>query len=55
VVSERLGITPDEMDGGHTPALSRPLDLADRLHTYAAEQGLAPASAGQETGGQVLP
>ena len=55
VVTERLGITPDEMDGGHTPALSRPLDLADRLHTFAAEQCLAPASVGQENGGQVLP
>ena len=24
VAQERLGITPDEIDGGHTPALSRP-------------------------------
>jgi glycosyltransferase involved in cell wall biosynthesis len=37
---ERLGITPDEIDGGHTPALSRPHELADRLEAYAAEQGL---------------
>ena len=36
VVMERLGITPDEMDGGHLPALSRPQDLADRLHAYDA-------------------
>ena len=35
VTRERLGITPDEIDGGHTPALSRPHELADRLHTYA--------------------
>jgi pimeloyl-ACP methyl ester carboxylesterase len=36
VAQERLGITPDEIDGGHTPALSRPRELADRLETYAA-------------------
>jgi pimeloyl-ACP methyl ester carboxylesterase len=40
VARERLGITPDEIDGGHTPALSRPHELADRLEAYAAEQGL---------------
>jgi pimeloyl-ACP methyl ester carboxylesterase len=38
VSQERLGITPDEVDGGHTPALSRPEELADRLEAYAAEQ-----------------
>ena len=31
---ERLGLTPDEIDGGHTPALSRPKVLADRLEAY---------------------
>ena len=36
VTKQRLGITPDEMDGGHLPALSRPQDLADRLHAYHA-------------------
>jgi pimeloyl-ACP methyl ester carboxylesterase len=36
VARERLGITPDEIDGGHTPALSRPHELADRLDAYAA-------------------
>ena len=40
VARERLGVTPDEIDGGHTPALSRPRELADRLEAYAAEQGL---------------
>lgn len=34
VVRERLGIVPDEMDGGHLVALSRPKELADRLETY---------------------
>ncbi|NKZ02505.1 alpha/beta hydrolase [Actinomadura latina] len=41
VSRERLGIVPDEIDGGHTPALSRPHELADRLEAYAAEQGLS--------------
>jgi pimeloyl-ACP methyl ester carboxylesterase len=34
VVRERLGITPDEIDSGHLPALSHPKELADRLHAY---------------------
>jgi pimeloyl-ACP methyl ester carboxylesterase len=34
VVQDRLGITPDEMDGGHLPALSRPQELAERLEAY---------------------
>ena len=34
VAQERLGITPDEIDGGHTPALSRPQELADLLEAY---------------------
>ena len=34
VVRERLSITPDEMDGGHLVALSRPKELADRLEAY---------------------
>jgi pimeloyl-ACP methyl ester carboxylesterase len=37
MVRQRLGITPDEIDGGHTPALSRPKELADRLDAYASE------------------
>ena len=40
VAQERLGITPDEIEGGHTPALSHPRELADRLEAYAAEEGL---------------
>jgi pimeloyl-ACP methyl ester carboxylesterase len=31
VVRDRLGIEPDEIDGGHCPALSRPAELAERL------------------------
>lgn len=34
VAKERLGITPDEMDGGHLPALSRPQELVERLEAY---------------------
>jgi pimeloyl-ACP methyl ester carboxylesterase len=37
VVRERLGITPDEIDGGHLPALSRPKELADRLDSYRTQ------------------
>jgi pimeloyl-ACP methyl ester carboxylesterase len=40
VARDRLGITPDEIDGGHTPALSRPKELAARLMAYAAEHGV---------------
>ncbi|WP_017935105.1 alpha/beta hydrolase [Nocardioides sp. Iso805N] len=42
VARDRLGITPDEIDGGHTPALSRPGALAERLAAYAGEVGTAP-------------
>jgi pimeloyl-ACP methyl ester carboxylesterase len=38
VVKERLGITPDEIDGGHCIALSRPKELADRLDAYLSER-----------------
>ncbi len=38
VVRDRLGITPDEMDGGHLPALARPEELAERLLDYVAER-----------------
>jgi pimeloyl-ACP methyl ester carboxylesterase len=36
VAQERLGMTPEEIDGGHTPALSRPKELADRLLAYGS-------------------
>lgn len=48
VVRERLGVAPDEMDGGHCVALSRPVELADRLEGYlAADPG---PRAGRATG-----
>ena len=37
VARKRLGITPDEMDSGHTPALSHPHELVQRLDAYRAE------------------
>jgi pimeloyl-ACP methyl ester carboxylesterase len=40
VARERLGITPDQTPGGHLVALSRPVELTDRLEAYGAE--LAP-------------
>jgi pimeloyl-ACP methyl ester carboxylesterase len=42
IARDRLGITPDEIDGGHTPALSRPDELAGRLDAYAGEEVLSP-------------
>jgi hypothetical protein len=37
VVADRLNTTPEVMAGGHLLALSRPLDLADRLESFLAE------------------
>ncbi|MCV0403880.1 MAG: alpha/beta hydrolase [Chloroflexi bacterium] len=34
VVRDRLGIEPDELPSGHTPALSRPRQLAELLESY---------------------
>jgi pimeloyl-ACP methyl ester carboxylesterase len=42
VVRARLGFDPDEMDGGHLTALSRPTELAERLDAYARDAGLTP-------------
>jgi hypothetical protein len=37
VVRHRLGVVPDEMAGGHLPALARPDELAARLEAYRSE------------------
>ncbi|MFE5023919.1 alpha/beta fold hydrolase [Streptomyces sp. NPDC056656] len=37
VAEDRLGITPDEVPGGHLAALSHPMELADRLEAYVKE------------------
>jgi pimeloyl-ACP methyl ester carboxylesterase len=34
LVSDRLGIEPDEIAGGHLVALSNPVELAELLHSY---------------------
>jgi pimeloyl-ACP methyl ester carboxylesterase len=34
IARERLGIDADEIDGGHCVALSRPIELAERLGAY---------------------
>jgi pimeloyl-ACP methyl ester carboxylesterase len=41
VVMERLGIVPDEMPGGHLPALARPDELVHRLEAYREWAGVA--------------
>jgi pimeloyl-ACP methyl ester carboxylesterase len=38
VVSQRLGVIPDEMESGHLPALSHPNELAERLHAYVSRR-----------------
>jgi pimeloyl-ACP methyl ester carboxylesterase len=38
VIRDRLGITPDEIDSGHCPALSRPKELARLLDAYVATE-----------------
>jgi pimeloyl-ACP methyl ester carboxylesterase len=38
VASDRLGITPDEIGGGHCVMLSRPVELADWLEAYAQKE-----------------
>ena len=45
MVNERLGIDADEIDGGHTPALSRPKELAARLEAFRRELGASGAPA----------
>jgi pimeloyl-ACP methyl ester carboxylesterase len=37
VVKDRLGIQPDEIEGGHCPALARPRELAARLEEFRSE------------------
>ena len=39
VTRDRLGIEPDEMDGGHYVSISRPRELAERLDAYRRQHG----------------
>ncbi|MGH3023563.1 MAG: alpha/beta fold hydrolase [Gaiellaceae bacterium] len=48
VARERLGIVPDETEGGHYVTLSRPRELADRLEAY--REGLQESGAGRGDG-----
>ena len=34
VVRDRLGIEPEEIDSGHTPALSHPTELVELMESY---------------------
>ncbi|MET0425567.1 MAG: alpha/beta hydrolase [Actinoplanes sp.] len=43
VAKERLGLTPDEIEGGHTVPLSHPKQLADRLTAYLQPPGSSPS------------
>jgi len=45
VVRHRPGIEPDEIDGGHTPALSHPIELTDLLEHIRLETSPAPGRA----------
>jgi hypothetical protein len=40
VVRDRLGISPDEIDSGHTPALSRPRELVEMLEGFRADAAI---------------
>ncbi len=40
VVRGRLSVEPDAIDSGHCPALSRPVELAERLEAYREELGI---------------
>ena len=35
---DRLGIEPDELDSGHTPALSHPTELVDLMESYRTRE-----------------
>jgi hypothetical protein len=37
VVRDRLGIEPDELASGHTPALSRPRELVSMMESYQSQ------------------
>ncbi|HVR37994.1 MAG TPA: alpha/beta hydrolase [Thermoanaerobaculia bacterium] len=46
VVRDRLRIVPDELESGHTPALSHPHELVERLEAYREEVWSAAVPAG---------
>jgi pimeloyl-ACP methyl ester carboxylesterase len=42
VARDRLGIDPDELASGHTPALSCPRELVELMESYRSRPGRAP-------------
>jgi pimeloyl-ACP methyl ester carboxylesterase len=44
VVHDRLGIEPDELPSGHTPALSRPRELVELIESYRSPASLSATS-----------
>jgi pimeloyl-ACP methyl ester carboxylesterase len=58
VVTERLGIIPEEMGGGHLPAMARPAELVEWLERYRGSVGPVhwngPRAADPEPGGVVV-
>jgi pimeloyl-ACP methyl ester carboxylesterase len=51
VARERLGISPEEMPGGHLSALSHPKELSDRLEAAAAQERTATRRGGRAARG----
>ncbi|MGX7681829.1 alpha/beta fold hydrolase [Jatrophihabitans sp. DSM 45814] len=47
IAQQRLGITPDEIDGGHLVALSDPIGVTDRLESYRVASGNLDPQAGR--------
>ena len=43
LTQERLGITPEEIDSGHLPALAEPEELVERLEAYRLDHERAAA------------
>jgi hypothetical protein len=44
VVRDRLAVEPDEIDGGHCPALAPPRELVDRLEAFRRAVQPSPSS-----------
>jgi len=49
VVRERLHIAPDEIDSGHTPALSHPTELVELMESYRMQRGTDRAMVARAT------
>lgn len=49
ILRQRLGLTAEEIDGGHFVALSHPGELADRLEVFRIESSAERTRAGRPT------